>query len=378
MSTSPLIDCHAHVPAPQLARDAFLLKGILQRCARYRIETVNFSIDLSGEQPEVELAAIQTAAKGLNVKVVFSIGTAPPAMLTDAESLARAATAALPIARRLVKAYPVVAIGEVGLDYYWPVMNFLEAQGTPTPEARTAQWRQHFPRLKEEPAIRSCLAQQAQVFQAWLRLARELDLPLVIHERRAFEEVLAILESNAMDPARVMWHCFGSTPDNAVRLVRSGYWVSLPSSVTHREQYQAVARVMDLNHLLLETDSPYHSPIPGFWKKARQNALQQGASGGLKGAELDRFAREEHARRFDQAIAQELPDLDFEVRDGAATGSTPSAAYFRQSDRRQQNEPTFVRYAAPALAHHLACDPATVCAATTANARRLFRLQSSP
>ena len=128
------------------------------------------------------------------------------------------------------------AVGEIGLDFYWD----------------------------------DCPKElQYQAFLQQLDLARELEKPVVIHCRNAEEETLALLEGRGFAGYPLLWHCFGGAPALARRIVRNGWHVSIPGPVSYPANAalrEAVAVIPD-DRLLLETDSPYLSPVP--WRGKR-------------------------------------------------------------------------------------------------------------
>jgi len=123
----------------------------------------------------------------------------------------------------------VRAIGETGLDYY----------------------RDHAPR-----------ADQRRAFEAQVDLARELDLPVVIHTRAAEEDTFSILRERA-NGLTVILHCF-SAPERLNECVERGYLCSFAGNATYRKaaDIQAAARDIPEDLLLVETDSPFLSPQP--------------------------------------------------------------------------------------------------------------------
>lgn len=122
----------------------------------------------------------------------------------------------------------IVAVGEVGLDYYW---------------------------VKKE-AIRE---KQHEIFGKFIDLANELNLPLVIHSRDAEGDSLIDLVK-AETP--VVMHSFSGSIDIAVECINRGYYISIPTAVTNRKKHRKLAEKIPLEFLLTETDSPYLSPIP--------------------------------------------------------------------------------------------------------------------
>lgn len=124
----------------------------------------------------------------------------------------------------------LVAIGEVGLDYHW---------------IHDAFWQ------KKERII----------FQKFIGLANERQLPLVIHSRKAEEDCLDILEENAEVP--VLMHCFAGNLEQAKRVVDIGWMISIPTAVVNRKKHRRIAKKVGLEHILVETDTPFLSPVPG-------------------------------------------------------------------------------------------------------------------
>ncbi|MFP5486898.1 MAG: TatD family hydrolase, partial [Acidimicrobiia bacterium] len=124
----------------------------------------------------------------------------------------------------------VVAVGEAGLDHYY--------DHSPRDEQRTA-------------------------FAAQIRLAHELELPLVIHTRDAWDETFDVLTAEGV-PERTVFHCFTGGPDEARRCLDVGAAVSFSGIVTFKgaSDVQDAARLVPLDRLLVETDAPYLAPVP--------------------------------------------------------------------------------------------------------------------
>jgi TatD DNase family protein len=125
----------------------------------------------------------------------------------------------------------VVAIGETGLDYY----------------------RNLSPRKVQQESYRT-----------HIRLAHELDLPLIVHSRDAQQDVLAILTEEGMPPHGVVMHCLPSDADFARGSVEMGCHVGIAGPVTFQnaEKLREIARELPLDRILLETDAPYLTPHP--------------------------------------------------------------------------------------------------------------------
>lgn len=121
----------------------------------------------------------------------------------------------------------VIAIGEVGLDYYW-------VKDT---------------KLKENQAI---------LFKDCINLATEHNLPLVIHSRKAEEDCLAILEKYASTP--VLLHSFEGNLELINKAIDLGYKISIPTNIVIRKNRRKVAKRAGLDNIMLETDAPFCSP----------------------------------------------------------------------------------------------------------------------
>lgn len=105
---------------------------------------------------------------------------------------------------------------------------------------------------------------QRSLFQEQAILARELDIPLVVHSREAIKDTLDILADTGMKGRKVLWHCFGGNSDLAQIILGQGWTISIPGPVTFRKSAhlrQAVTHI-PMNRLVLETDCPFLTPEP--------------------------------------------------------------------------------------------------------------------
>lgn len=141
---------------------------------------------------------------------------------------------------RIMSRHPkAVAIGEIGLDYYWH-------------------------KLPEEHEV------QKKWFLAQLELAREEDLPFLIHSRDAAEDTLKIIkEAYKQGSTRGVIHCFSYSPEIAREYLQMGYYLGIGGVVTFQnaKKLKEVVRLASLDQLLLETDCPYLAPAPNRGKR---------------------------------------------------------------------------------------------------------------
>lgn len=138
---------------------------------------------------------------------------------------------------RALAAHPrVVAIGETGLDYY----------------------RDRAPRDRQQRA-----------FDAQAELARELDLPLVVHDRDAHDDVIVALERHAAQGGRAVMHCFSGDELLARRAVDAGLFVSFAGPVSYPKNHdlRAAAAAVAADRYVIETDCPFLAPQPRRGKR---------------------------------------------------------------------------------------------------------------
>lgn len=134
------------------------------------------------------------------------------------------------VLHELAKHPKVVAIGEIGLDYYWP----------------------------ENPSREL----QQQAFRAQLALAQELHLPVIVHDREAHADTLAMVKE--FPEVRGVFHCYSGSVDDARTLVKMGWMLSFNGAVTFKNARKApeVIAEVPMERLMIETDAPYLAPVP--------------------------------------------------------------------------------------------------------------------
>ena len=132
--------------------------------------------------------------------------------------------------RQMAKNPRVVAIGEIGLDYYW----------------------------EDNPPR----AFQQTVFRKQLALAAELDLPVIVHDREAHGDCLAIIKE--FPTVTGVFHCFSGSPEMAAELLKRGWYLGFDGPITYKNAKRApeVAAVTPLERIVVETDAPYMAPVP--------------------------------------------------------------------------------------------------------------------
>ncbi len=371
-----VVDCHAHLGKHHLKHNAFGLAQILERCTRYGVAAIVYSMyfELGAAELELPLEPIENAASRHtdSLRVGISIGFCPPTKALPLSGLGEQLEEAKRVVGKLGAAGRIVAIGEVGLDYFWPLAEFLEGQGVSDWNQIQQEIDTNREQLMAEPAVQDCLETQAFVFRKSIELAQELNLPVVVHGRDAYDDILSTLGTADLAPERVMLHCFAGAVDQAITAAERGYRISLPSSVGYRKKFADVARSVDLTSLVIETDSPYHSPMIGHWKAAKRQAKTLTPPDGLAKKLRENWFGDRQFDEFLNLVDVRYPGLEFTVHADGQRQIMPASSYFNSNARRRENEPTFVRCAATEIATTKDVSIEDACEAIANNARRLF------
>ena len=154
-----------------------------------------------------------------------------------------------------------VAVGEIGIDLYWD---------------------------------KTTLVIQQEAFVTQIGWAKEMDLPIVIHCREAFDEIFEILEEQKDEKLRGIFHCFTGDAEQAQRVIGLGFLLGIGGVLTYKNSgLDKVVSGLDLKDIVLETDSPYLTPVPYRGKPNESSYLVYVAQ---KVADLKQTSLEEVAR----------------------------------------------------------------------------------
>ncbi|KYO67270.1 putative deoxyribonuclease YcfH [Thermovenabulum gondwanense] len=205
------LDVHAHIDDEAFNNDRYEL---IEKIKREGVFFINAGVDVESSALSVELSK--------NENVYAAVGVHP-------HEAAKTNKGFIDELKRFSKNSKVVAIGEVGLDYHY---NFSPKQ------------------------------KQLGVFKEQLYLAGELNLPVVVHDREAHEDVLKLLEE--VGTQKVMLHCFSGDLYMAEEALKKGYYFSFGGSMTFKknEGGREIIKKLPVKRTFLETDSPYLTPEP--------------------------------------------------------------------------------------------------------------------
>ncbi len=241
-----IFESHAHYDDDAFDADR---KEILGQCKEQGIETIiNVSASLNSVKSTLALAEqydFVYAAAGIHPDEVGELNEESFAWL-----------------REQCKHPKVVAVGEIGLDYYWD---------------------------KEQHET------QKYWFHRQMELAKELKMPMIVHSRDAAADTLEAVKQAHTSELRGVIHCFSYAPEMAREYLNMDYYIGIGGVVTFKnaKKLKEVVEMVPLDHILLETDCPYLSPEPNRGKRNSSLNLPYVAEaiGRLKGVETEEVIR---------------------------------------------------------------------------------------
>lgn len=206
-----LIDSHCHVLSSEYDNVDEIIK-----------DSINSGVEkiiVNGYDLKTSKEAVELANKYDHVYAAVGIG---PSNVTDVND------ETYDIISKLAKEPKVVAIGEVGLDYYWTTEN------------------------KE---------MQLKVFKTMLKIAKTNNLPVIVHCRKSFLDTYNLLKESDLTG---IIHCYSGSVDMAKRFIKLGFLLGIGGVITFKnaKSLKDVVKAIDINNFSLETDSPYLSPEP--------------------------------------------------------------------------------------------------------------------
>jgi TatD DNase family protein len=215
-----LFDAHAHLDDCKFDGER---QQILEKAKDHGIAYImNPGCDLASSIQAIHLAAAYDG--------VYAAVGVHPHEVQDMDDMT------LELLKGLTKKPKVMAIGEIGLDFYYD----------------------HSPREL-----------QCEWFRKQIRLAKSVGLPIIVHDREANDEVMRILKEEKAFDVGVVLHCYSGSLELARQYIKLGAWISIAGPLTYKNARKTVEVVeqISLEHLLVETDSPYLTPEPHRGKR---------------------------------------------------------------------------------------------------------------
>lgn len=242
-----LFDSHAHLDARRFDDDR---DKVIERAKENGISYImNPGADFESSVKSVELAS--------KYDIIYAaVGVHPH----DAETMDEMM---LQLLKGMTKKSKVMAIGEIGLDFHY---NY-------SPRDIQKKW-----------------------FREQIKLAKEVNLPIIVHDREANNEVMNILKEEEAFDTGVLMHCYSGSAELARQYIKRGAYISIAGPVTFKNARKAVEVVeaIPMDYLMIETDSPYLTPHPYRGKRNESSYVRYVAE---KIAEIKGISFEEVAER---------------------------------------------------------------------------------
>ncbi len=211
-----LIDTHTHIYAQEfdLDRDIMISRAITQGVEKFYLPNVDLDsiqrmLDLEAKYPD---------------RCHAMMGLHPCSVDIDYKSV-------LSEIEKHLYSRNFVAVGEIGLDYYWS---------------------------------RDFIKEQQDAFRIQCRWAMELNIPIIIHARDSLDDLIELVtEEKNNKNLRGIFHCFGGSIDQAKKIIDLGFSMGIGGVLTYKNSgLDAVVKDIPLEYIVLETDAPYLSPVP--------------------------------------------------------------------------------------------------------------------
>lgn len=250
-----LFDTHAHLNATQFNED------VEQVIERARAEGVSHIVVVGFDRPTIQ-RAMELAEQYSFIYAAVGWHPVDAIHMTDEDLIMIECLAAHP---------KVVALGEMGLDYYWD---------------------------------QSPKEVQKEVFRKQIRLAKKVKLPIVIHNRDATADIVHILQEEHAEEVGGVMHCFSGSIEVARQCIDMNFYISFGGPVTFKnaKKPKEVAKEIPLDRLLIETDCPYLTPHPFRGKRNEPSYVKYVAEAiaELKGISFEEVAQKtsDNAKRL--------------------------------------------------------------------------------
>ncbi len=251
-----LIDTHSHLYSKQFKSD---LNEVIQRAKENGVSKILL--------PNIDISSIPEMQELVVLEPEFFL----PMMGLHPCSVNANSQQDLETIKHHLFNEPFIAVGEIGLDYYWDVTFFREQQ---------------------------------DAFRTQVAWAKELKLPVAIHSRdaqkknvipvSAFNDIIEILNEMKDETLKGVFHCFTGNLEDAEKIIALGFYMGIGGVVTYpnAESLREAIRSVDLKHFILETDAPYLAPVPHRGKRNESGYVRLVAEkiAEIKGVDINEVA----------------------------------------------------------------------------------------
>lgn len=222
-----LIDTHCHLYSKEFAAD---IDGVLERASAEGVG--KFYLPAIDSTATASMLALETSFPG---KCIAMMGLHPCYVKENYKD-------ELQQVEEWLSKRDFAAVGEIGLDHYWDKTHVKE---------------------------------QEEAFRLQIEWSIQYNLPIVIHTRNAMQETINIVKEYAHRGVRGIFHCFGGSIESAREIIKAGFYLGIGGVVTYPKAGLAeVLEHIKLEHLVLETDAPYLTPVPFRGKRNESSYLK--------------------------------------------------------------------------------------------------------
>jgi len=216
----PIIDTHAHLYLKQFKQDC---DAVIQNAKSKGVQSIFLpNIDLNSIEG---MLALSTKYPNYCYPL---LGLHPCSVNNDFEEV-------LEKMKPMFQQHTFYGVGEAGLDYHWDLT------------------------FKD---------QQKEALKIQVEWANNLKLPLILHTRKSFEDTYEIIAKYKSDHLTGIFHCFGGTAKDAEKVIEMGFYIGIGGVVTYKKSgLEETLKHVPLDKILIETDSPYLSPVPNRGKR---------------------------------------------------------------------------------------------------------------
>lgn len=203
-----IIDTHCHIYNSEMEN----AEEIIKECAKNNIYMI-----LNGVDPESNKEILELANKYDNVYAALGYDHSVVNTITDED---------ISLLDEQLNNNKVIAVGEIGIDYYW---------------------------------VKDNKKQQKELFEKMLNLAEKHNLPVIVHAREAIQDAYDILKEHNVVGSM---HCYQGSKEMAKEFIKLGFYIGIDGPITYNnnKKQKEMVKEIDINHILVETDSPYLTP----------------------------------------------------------------------------------------------------------------------
>jgi TatD DNase family protein len=222
-----IIDSHCHLYLNEFEND---IDDVLQRAAAAGVE--RFYLPAISSRELESMLKLEERYPG---KCIAMMGLHPCSVKEDYRQ-------ELDVVKSWLGRRRFAAVGEIGLDFYWD---------------------------------KTFIDQQYDAFHLQIEMALQYGLPIVIHTRNAMQETIDVVKGYSSQGVKGIFHCFGGTLQEATEIIESGFYLGIGGVVTYRKSgLDEVLRTVPLQHIVLETDAPFLTPVPFRGKRNESSYLK--------------------------------------------------------------------------------------------------------